>query len=126
MLDIDHFKKVNDNYGHTSGDLVLKTITNIVGSVIRQVDIFARYGGEEFIVLSPETSIEGALVLAEKIRVAVGQYAYPAVGNVTISAGVAELCDKDSGAALITKADEALYVAKKGGRNRVETAAPET
>jgi diguanylate cyclase (GGDEF)-like protein/PAS domain S-box-containing protein len=126
MLDIDHFKKVNDNYGHTTGDIVLKTITNIVGSVIRQVDIFARYGGEEFIVLSPETSIEGALVLAEKIRVAVGQYSYPAVGNVTISAGVAELLDKDSGAALITKADEALYVAKKGGRNRVEAAAPET
>ena len=126
MLDIDHFKKVNDNYGHTTGDIVLKTITNIVGSVIRQVDIFARYGGEEFIVLSPETSIEGALVLAEKIRVAVGQYSYPAVGNVTISAGVAEVLDKDSGAALITKADEALYVAKKGGRNRVEAAAPET
>ena len=126
FLDLDGFKTVNDNYGHTTGDIVLKTITNIVGSVIRQVDIFARYGGEEFIVLSPETSIEGALVLAEKIRVAVGQYSYPAVGNVTISAGVAEVLDKDSGAALITKADEALYVAKKGGRNRVEAAAPET
>jgi diguanylate cyclase (GGDEF)-like protein len=126
MLDIDHFKKVNDNYGHTSGDSVLKTTTNIVSTIIRNVDIFARYGGEEFIVLSPETNIEGAKVLAEKIRVAVEQYSYPSVGKVTISAGVAELSDKDSGAVLITKADEALYVAKQGGRNRVEAAVPQT
>jgi diguanylate cyclase (GGDEF)-like protein/PAS domain S-box-containing protein len=126
MLDIDHFKKVNDNYGHASGDSVLKTITNIVGGVIRKVDIFARYGGEEFIVLSPETNIEGAIVLAEKIRAAAEQYSYPTVGKVTISAGVAELSDKDSGSALITKADAALYVAKQGGRNRVEAAAPQT
>ena len=126
MLDIDHFKKVNDNYGHATGDSVLKTITKIVGSVIRKVDIFARYGGEEFIVLSPETNIKGAKVLAEKIRAAAEQYPYPSVGKVTISAGVAELSDKDSGAALITKADAALYVAKQGGRNRVEAASPQT
>jgi len=126
MLDIDHFKKVNDNYGHINGDSVLKTITNIVSSVIRKVDILARYGGEEFIVLCPETNIEGALVLAEKIRAAVEQYSCPSIGKITVSAGAAELSVKDSGAVLVTKADEALYVAKQRGRNRVEAAAPPT
>ena len=122
MLDIDHFKKVNDTYGHNIGDIVLKTTTNIVGGVIRQVDMFARYGGEEFIVLCPETAAGGALVLAEKIRMAVETYSYPAVGKITISAGVAELSGEETGAALIKKADEALYLAKNRGRNRVEAA----
>ena len=121
MLDIDHFKNVNDTYGHNIGDIVLKTTTNAVSSVIREVDIFARYGGEEFMVLSPETGIKGALVLAEKIRGAVEKHSYPAVGSITISAGVVELSGEDSAGALIKKADEALYLAKNRGRNRVET-----
>ena len=100
---------------------MLKTTTNAVSSVIREVDIFARYGGEEFMVLSPETGIKGALVLAEKIRGAVEKHSYPAVGSITISAGVVELSGEDSGGALIKKADEALYLAKNRGRNRVET-----
>ena len=120
MLDLDHFKQINDNYGHNIGDVVLKSTTGIIESVIRKVDIFARYGGEEFIILSPETDISGALVLAEKIRAAIEQHPFPAAGRVTISAGVAELADKDSGAGFIEKADSALYIAKKNGRNRVE------
>ena len=122
MLDIDHFKKINDNYGHSIGDIVLKITTNIVGGIIRKVDIFARYGGEEFMILSPETGMEGALVMAEKIRVAVETYSYPAGVSVTISAGVAEWSRDDSVAAFIKKVDETLYVAKNRGRNRVEAA----
>jgi diguanylate cyclase (GGDEF)-like protein/PAS domain S-box-containing protein len=121
MLDLDHFKKVNDKYGHNRGDIVLKTTTSIVDNVIRKADIFARYGGEEFIVLSPETGLQSAVALAEKIRTSVERHSYPAVGTVTISAGVAELSSRDSGAVLIKKADEALYAAKNKGRNRVET-----
>ncbi len=126
MIDIDNFKRVNDNFGHDVGDNVLKATTNVVSGVIRRVDIFARYGGEEFIILSPETTIEGATVLAEKIRTSVEKYIYQAVGGLTISAGVAELAGKDSGAALIKKADDALYAAKNRGRNRVEAATLQT
>jgi diguanylate cyclase (GGDEF)-like protein/PAS domain S-box-containing protein len=122
MLDLDHFKEVNDRYGHNAGDLALKKTTNIVENVIRKVDIFARYGGEEFVILLPETNLGGAAALAEKIRTAVERHSYPAVGKITLSAGVAELSGKNSGAALIKKADEALYAAKHRGRNRVEAA----
>jgi diguanylate cyclase (GGDEF)-like protein len=122
MLDLDHFKEVNDRYGHNAGDLALKTTTNVVNGVIRKVDIFARFGGEEFVILSPETNLSGAAALAEKIRAAVERCSYPVAGKITLSAGVAELSGKDSGAALIKKADEALYAAKHRGRNRVEAA----
>jgi len=122
MLDIDHFKKINDNYGHTIGDAVLKKAVTIIEEVIRKVDIFARYGGEEFVILLPETNLEGAMVLAEKIRTTIERYIYPGVGTLTISAGVAELSGKDSGAAFLKKADDAMYAAKKAGRNRVEGA----
>ncbi len=120
MLDIDHFKKINDNYGHNFGDIVLRTTANIVSSVIRKVDIFARYGGEEFMILSPETCIEEAFVLAERIRAAIETHSYPTAIRITISAGVAEWSGEDSGAAFIKKADEMLYMAKNRGRNRVE------
>jgi diguanylate cyclase (GGDEF)-like protein/PAS domain S-box-containing protein len=125
MLDLDQFKTVNDKYGHTNGDIILKTTTNIVGNLIRKVDIFARYGGEEFIILCPETGGDGAAALAEKIRASVETHAHPGVGRVTVSAGVAELSDKDSVATLIENADKALYAAKKGGRNRVELLNPQ-
>ncbi len=120
MIDIDHFKKINDNYGHTIGDIVLKTTTDIIQGGIRKVDIFARYGGEEFIILSPETDINGAVALAEKIRSLIEGHPFPTAGIVTISTGVVELTDKDSGDCFIEKADCALYMAKKNGRNRVE------
>ena len=122
MLDIDHFKKVNDNYGHNIGDLVLKTTANIAGDIIRKGDIFARYGGEEFMILSPETSIEEALVMVERIRVAVETHSYAAGVKITISGGVAEWSGEESELAFIKKADDMLYVAKNMGRNRVAAA----
>jgi diguanylate cyclase (GGDEF)-like protein/PAS domain S-box-containing protein len=121
LIDLDHFKTVNDNHGHTVGDAVLKTITDVLGSTIREVDIFGRYGGEEFVVLAPETGAAGASALADKMRRAVENHSYPLVGKVTISAGVAEFSDTDSVASFIDKADRALYDAKNKGKNRVET-----
>ena len=91
LIDLDYFKEVNDKYGHNIGDIVLKTTTQIVADAIRKVDIFARFGGEEFVIICPETDIDGAVSLAEKIRAAVQQHSYPMVGNITISAGVSEL-----------------------------------
>jgi len=122
IMDIDHFKKVNDAFGHNIGDNVLRATADVVGAMIRKVDVFARYGGEEFIVLCPETGIDGAVALAEKIRIAIEEFSHPAVGKVTVSAGVAERSDENDGTVLIEKADGALYAAKKQGRNRVTVA----
>jgi diguanylate cyclase (GGDEF)-like protein/PAS domain S-box-containing protein len=120
VLDLDYFKKVNDKYGHNIGDIVLKTTTQIVADVIRKVDIFARFGGEEFVIVCPETDIDGAISIANKIRTAVERHPYPMVGNITISIGAAEFSEMDSVNTFIKKADDVLYAAKKGGRNRVE------
>jgi len=125
MLDLDHFKKINDTYGHNIGDGVLMTTAQVVSGLLRKVDVFARYGGEEFIVLCPETGIDGAMILAEKIRNAIEDFSFPVVGKVTISAGVAGQLAENNGAILIEKADVALYTAKKSGRNRVEVAGPQ-
>jgi diguanylate cyclase (GGDEF)-like protein len=122
IFDLDRFKNVNDTYGHDVGDLVLQMTTGIILTTVRNTDICARYGGEEFIVVAPETNMEGALALAEKIRHSIEQYIYPVVGTVTISAGVAEFRSEDSEDMLIKRADEALYAAKSKGRNRVEIA----
>jgi diguanylate cyclase (GGDEF)-like protein/PAS domain S-box-containing protein len=121
MFDFDYFKKINDTYGHTVGDIVLQSSAKLIGCVIRRVDIFARYGGEEFIILVPETGVAGAVALAEKIRRFVHQHAYPEVGKVTVSAGVAAFVGNDTKETLIKRADDALYKAKEKGRNRVET-----
>jgi diguanylate cyclase (GGDEF)-like protein len=121
ILDLDHFKQVNDTFGHDAGDAVLKTTTNIVSSVLRRIDIFARYGGEEFIIALPETTLAGAAALAEKIRSAVEQHLFPAAGRITISIGAAEFAGNETDA-LVKRADEALYAAKRNGRNRVELA----
>ena len=122
MLDLDHFKKINDRYGHNIGDNVLRTTAHIVNEMLRKVDVFARYGGEEFIVLCTETDLNGAVALAEKIRFTIEKFNFPLVGQVTVSAGVAEHVDEFSESALIEKADAALYSAKKRGRNRVVVA----
>jgi diguanylate cyclase (GGDEF)-like protein/PAS domain S-box-containing protein len=120
MIDVDSFKKINDKQGHNVGDVVLKTSANVISNILRKIDTFARYGGDEFIVMTPEASLEGALIVAEKIRASIEQHDYPDVGRVTVSVGVAELSKTDTGATLIAKADEALYAAKKKGRNKVE------
>jgi diguanylate cyclase (GGDEF)-like protein len=122
LFDLDHFKAVNDSYGHDEGDVVLKATADIVNGIVREADIFARYGGEEFVVVSPGTGIQGAVVLAEKLRRALEEHAHPNAGKVTISVGVAEFTRNDSESTLIKRADEALYKAKNNGRNRVEVA----
>ena len=123
FLDIDHFKEVNDKYGHQAGDEVLRALAARLREQVRPVDHVARYGGEEFVVILPETTGEGAFALAERLRTAVADSAVPATDGrtirVTISIGVASFpADAGSGTAMIAAADAALYAAKQGGRNR--------
>ena len=119
IFDIDHFKKVNDAYGHLAGDDVLKRLTKLVSTNIRQMDIFARWGGEEFVITTPETHFEGAIKLAEKLRSKIEAYDFSEPQKVTTSFGVATLQSKDTNITLVNRADEALYRAKEGGRNQV-------
>lgn len=123
ILDLDHFKKVNDTYGHPIGDKVLKETAAITASNVRKADIPARIGGEEFIVIMPQTSAGNAMTVAEKIRVMLEQHEHPLVGKVCASFGVAERLSGESFEAWYKRADAALYQAKQGGRNRVVNAA---
>jgi len=123
MLDLDHFKQVNDLFGHARGDSVLRELAHRVQEQIREVDTFARYGGEEFVVVLPETTVEGASQLAERICVAVRREPFHTEGEeslkVTVSVGGAAFPAHGSSAAtLMRAADRALYVAKNGGRDR--------
>lgn len=126
MMDMDHFKTVNDEHGHDMGDAVLKQLAEIVIKSSRSADLVARYGGEEFVVLMPETEIDAARDVAERLRRKVEETAFQIMGgtlNRTISIGVAMLDlmnPEEDGAAMLKRADEALYVAKNGGRNKVE------
>jgi diguanylate cyclase (GGDEF)-like protein len=121
FFDVDHFKKVNDNFGHLVGDEVLEEITQIVSRANRSADIFARYVGEEFIILAPETDISGALIHAERLRNEIEKYEFRTVGHITSSFGVTEFnAEKDTVETLLDRADKALYLAKEYGRNRVE------
>lgn len=119
LLDIDHFKKVNDIYGHDAGDYVLKRVTRLIRKDIRITDTFARYGGEEFVIILPETSLEGAMIQIERVRKIIKKASFTKVGHITISAGIAEFIEGDTRKSLVKRADEALYLAKKDGRNRV-------
>lgn len=120
MIDIDHFKKVNDTYGHQVGDSVLKSLVAIISQTLRQSDFIARWGGEEFVVLLENTDIYTGCQIAERIRLAVDQHDFKDVGHVTISIGVAVLIEADKMIdSIIGRADEALYKAKKEGRNRI-------
>ena len=118
IIDIDHFKKVNDTYGHQMGDKVLFEVTKIITNSIRKSDIFGRYGGEEFLLICPETNQEQAFVLAEKLREEVAHYNFDKVGQKTISIGISQYAQDDTAATLIKKADIALYEAKNNGRNQ--------
>jgi diguanylate cyclase (GGDEF)-like protein len=127
MMDIDHFKKFNDTYGHSCGDAVLKTVAKIVQSVVRSNDLAARYGGEEFVVLLPETAMPDAVPIAERIRETIQDYVLDYEGlslSVTISLGVAQYDPKRdfSGKSIIDRADKALYMSKSAGRNKVSIA----
>lgn len=119
LLDIDHFKHVNDTYGHQAGDTVLKEIAEILRSIGRQVDCIGRWGGEEFLLILPKTDRVGALRVGEKIRLAVESYPFSVVGNKTVSLGIAEFREDDSPQTLLERADTALYRAKNEGRNKI-------
>jgi diguanylate cyclase len=125
MIDIDYFKKFNDKYGHPIGDEVLKQVAKILMDLVKGQDHVARYGGEEFAVILPKTPLAGALAVAENLRknVAARQFRRKDTGEllpaVTISLGVAHLQAKDSAETFLSRADEALYMSKNGGRNKV-------
>ncbi|SMP37862.1 GGDEF domain-containing response regulator [Anoxynatronum buryatiense] len=119
MFDIDHFKKINDTYGHQLGDKILVELTNTIRDNIREVDIFARFGGEEFIILAPETDLEGAATLAEKLRKAVEEAEFSHGERLTCSFGVSSNKKNDQPDDLIKRVDDRLYHAKHRGRNRV-------
>jgi diguanylate cyclase (GGDEF)-like protein len=122
MIDIDHFKHVNDTYGHLQGDAVLAELARILGSGKRESDVAARYGGEEFGLILSETNETGAMTLAERIRAKVESATFAGGLKVTISIGVAATEDESMFTSLIEKADQALYAAKQAGRNRVRVA----
>jgi diguanylate cyclase len=127
MMDIDHFKKVNDTYGHKVGDSVLEFVGHTLTGSVKGRDIPARYGGEEFALLLPATDCEGACKLAESIRNQIRSKTLKitktqkTIGVVTVSCGVAEIRDDDTVDSVVDRADQALYLAKESGRDRVKS-----
>ncbi len=119
LLDLDYFKKVNDQWGHPVGDAVLKFTADIVKNNIRKSDFAIRIGGEEFLILMPNTNAKGAVATAEKIRVTLENSAHPIIGDFTASIGVAERLIDEQYQYLYERVDEALYKAKGNGRNCV-------
>jgi diguanylate cyclase (GGDEF)-like protein/PAS domain S-box-containing protein len=122
MLDLDRFKLVNDRHGHDAGDRALQHVCRIAVSLLREADQFYRYGGEEFIVLMPETALDGAIHLAERIRRAVAAAPLDGVGAVTVSIGVTEYRKGEERNNFFHRVDGALYAAKQAGRNAVSAA----
>ena len=122
MVDIDHFKQVNDTYGHLHGDAVLHELATILSTGARESDVCARYGGEEFALILHETNDAGARILAERIRAKVAAHTFPGGLKLTISIGVAATTEAAMFTSLIERADQALYSAKMGGRNQVRVA----
>jgi len=129
IFDLDHFKKVNDNYGHLAGDEVLCVVSQRINSLLRTVDVLGRYGGEEFGIILPATPMEGALILAERLRQAIAQapVTYKEITiPVTVSIGISEFeMEAPNYEHLIHCADLALYYGKENGRNRVTCYTPE-
>ena len=122
MLDIDFFKRINDTFGHDSGDVVLKNTALRVRELLRSSDCAARFGGEEFVLMLRETRIDAAMAIAEAVRGRIANVPFDRVGTVSASFGVAEWNQNETARALINRADRALYVAKQSGRNRVARA----
>ena len=123
MIDIDHFKRVNDSYGHPMGDRVIKSLALFLKQRLRKTDFIGRYGGEEFAIVMPDTDQEAAHKVLNTIRQRFAEIHYPAQPTYlccTFSAGVVELKDDTDGLIMASQADEALYRAKNNGRNLVE------
>jgi diguanylate cyclase (GGDEF)-like protein len=124
IMDIDHFKLVNDSYGHHVGDTVLQAMAQILRERTRDADALARMGGEEFVIVCRHSKIDAAVETAERVRAAIAAHDFPGVGTVTASFGVAACCEGDTTENLLERADAALYRAKGAGRNRVEADPP--
>lgn len=124
LIDLDHFKSINDTYGHQVGDEVLVCVAQIMKQHVRSQDLISRWGGEEFLIVMPNTNKQEAMALAESIRIAFFKYAWDekigAALSPTISAGVTELRQLENMSAAVARADRALYSCKKNGRNRIE------
>lgn len=120
MFDIDHFKRINDTYGHPAGDSVLVQLAHVVSAQMRGHDVLARWGGEEFVILAPGSDGLAALQFAERLRDQMSTVDFEQVGKVSCSFGVAELADREAPESLIARADAALYRAKLAGRDCVE------
>lgn len=118
MIDIDHFKNVNDRYGHLMGDYVLEKFASILKSQSRKEDIITRYGGEEFVLLLPSTETSEAIIIADNLRESIAHSPWE-IGQITASIGVATFTPTDSDATILQKADQALYASKEQGRNCV-------
>jgi len=121
IFDVDNFKSINDGFGHLFGDRVLKKVAGIVRESLRESDVFARWGGEEFIILLPNTNLERAVSIADKLRRRIHSYRFSNDLEVTASFGVTQLEEEDDVVRFVMKADKALYTAKKNGKNRVES-----
>lgn len=126
MLDVDHFKRYNDTQGHSGGDCALRALGKAIADHIRPNDMAARYGGEEFAILLPDTSLEQAVSVAERLRQEVEKLPNQTpdekpLPSITLSLGLSEMKAGDTLETLIASADVALYRAKQGGRNRVST-----
>ncbi len=119
MLDIDHFKDINDTYGHDIGDEVLVKLCETISCNIRETDVFARWGGEEFMIMLPNTSLDGAKVMAENLRMEIESACFEKAQRVTASFGVAEYSPDSSIREFLKQVDDSLYAAKRGGRNMV-------
>ena len=122
FFDIDNFKKINDTYGHSIGDMVLIKIVSLLHDALRTTDVFARWGGEEFVIIMPHTALSNAVEAAEKLRQIIEKENIKEVGQVTCSFGVTEFLKDDDIQSLIIRADNAMYKAKKEGKNRVTVA----
>lgn len=120
MFDIDHFKNVNDTFGHDVGDSVLLELASLINGNIREGDVLCRIGGEELAIISVETPIEKAMILSENIRKIVEQFEFKAAGKITISLGITQFTSGDDTDTIFKRADNALYKAKNNGRNKTE------
>ncbi len=121
MIDIDHFKHINDTHGHMVGDLILKAVASEIDKAVRKTDAAVRWGGEEFTMLLSHTALDAAEVFAERLRIAIEQHVFVSDIRLTISLGVGEYAPGENEFELFQRIDRALYRAKLGGRNRVET-----
>lgn len=119
LIDIDYFKKVNDEFGHNQGDVMLKEFAEILQTDARESDHVGRWGGEEFLIICPQTDIHGAATLAEKLRKSINEYPFTKVGHKTASFGITTCTDDCTFESMINRADKALYSAKSAGRNNV-------